>query len=450
MTASTSSFADDPFGPQLPPGALFIGSTLQQRIDLIEHLLEFGRQIIVLSGPAGSGKSTLLTAIAQAAGQRWTCVPVQGGPALQARPMLAQIADALDVDLSADSEPRMAQTMLKLRLNVLERAGKLTVILVDDADQLPPDAVASLVALARSDDQAAEARVLLAADQDHAGLLANLQRDRPQHGLVHVIEIPPLAEAHTADFIAQRLTAVGLTLGERFSHGDIQRIAAAAAGNPARVVALARQHFASHQATRRDAGGVRGGERRPAGARTWQVPSLDKRWRLGGLALLPLLALGVWWGLQVDGETTPSEASVRLALPPQPTASSVTEAGPKTPARPAEPPARPTPEAPAKVVEDAPAPDPRLADNGDRELIEIVLPDEPVLAPSAAPAQPANPMPPSAAPGQPSGSTTATPVPPPAAQVDWKAAHAFRWRRRSTLFGTQGWLQPVRTPSRTA
>jgi predicted AAA+ superfamily ATPase len=38
-------------------------------------------------------------------------------------------------------------------------------------------------------------------------------------------------------------------------------------------------------------------------------------------------------------------------------------------------------------------------------------------------------------------------LPPAAAEIDWKA-HAFRWRRRRTAFGAQGWLQPVRTLSR--
>ena len=38
-------------------------------------------------------------------------------------------------------------------------------------------------------------------------------------------------------------------------------------------------------------------------------------------------------------------------------------------------------------------------------------------------------------------------LPPAAAEIDWKA-QAFRWRRRRTAFGAQGWLQPVRTLSR--
>lgn len=408
MNDTVTSAADDPFGATLAPGALYIGATLQQRIDLIEHLLEFGRQLIVLSGPAGSGKSTLLAAIATAAGQRWTCVQIQGGPALQARALLAQIADALDVDLSADSEPRMAQTMLHLRLNVLERAGKMTVLLVDDADQLPPDSVAALVGLARSEEQAAEARVLMAADQDHAGLLANLQRDRPQHGLVHVVEIPPLAEAQTSDFIAQRLDAAGLTLADHFGQADVQRIAAAAAGNPARVVALARQHYINKRAAR-EIGARRPTPRRGGtGGRSFALPSLGDKRLLPLFLVPPLLALGAWWGWRDDGAPADDAATVALELPAAPAAPEPAPAPrPETTA----PAAAPATTEPPPAEE--PAPDPRLADGGDRELIEIVLPDEPVMpgqdvapAPAVPPAVP----PPAAAP-TPVPTPTPNPVP---------------------------------------
>jgi len=344
-----------------------VGQTLQQRIDLIEHLLEFGRQLIVLTGPPGSGKSTLLQAIAIAAGQRWTCVPVQGGPALSGRGLLIQVADALDVDLSADSEPRMAQTMVRLRLNVLERSGKLVVVLVDDADKLPSDAVTAVLALARTDDQTGEARVLMTADHDHAGLLANLQRDRPQHGLVHVVEIPPLSEGQVADFLSQRLAALGLELGACFNAADIQSIAAAADGNPARIVALARQHFAGKRAARA------GGQRRPAAPRPrlagagFKLPRLADKRLLPLLLVPPLAAALAWWALR-DRPADKSDTTAAVALE-LPAAAELPRAAPEP--------------APEKPVADA-----RFADHGDSELIEIVLPDEPVPPANAQPEVP--------------------------------------------------------------
>jgi type II secretory pathway predicted ATPase ExeA len=371
----------DPFGPALLPGALHVGSTLQQRIDLIEHLLEFGRQLIVLSGPAGSGKSTLLQAIETAAGQRWSCVPLQGGPALTGRALLSQVADALDVDLSADSEPRMAHTMLRLRLNVLERAGKLVVVLVDDADQLPADAVTALLALARTEDQTGEARVLMTADHEHAGLLANLQRDRPQHGLVHVVEIPPLSATQVGEFLAQRLTAAGLQLGDYFNASDIQSLAGAADGNPARIVALARQHFAGKRAARP------GRQRRATTSRAglpgagFKLPKLADRRLLPLFLVPPALAALAWWALRDEPAEAPMDtAAVDVELP-------AAAELPREEPRP-EPPA--TPAEPAESTESAdraaPAaePDQRFADNGDNDLIEIVLPDEPVMPDSQA------------------------------------------------------------------
>lgn len=382
MTTTRDNASLAAFGPTPAPGGLYVGPTLRQRLDLVEHLLEFGRQIIVLCGPPGSGKSTLLDAIGLAAGENWACVRIHGGPALGGRALLAQIADALDVDLADDGEPRMAQTMLRLRLNVLERAGKLVVLLIDDADQLPPDSLAFLVALARTDDQSAEARVLLAADHDHAGLLANLQRDRPQHGLVHVVEIPPVSEGQVRDFLARRLAAVGAQLENCLDPADVQAIASAAGGNPARIVALARQQLAGQ-------GGL-SPPRLPRlslalpGFRLPTLPRLSLPFpaprppgdasRFGDRRLLPLFLLpplvagAAWWFLH-DREPAGAAPATSVVLelpPPAPAAPAADEPPTATPAN---------PPAPGLAAEAGPDPDPTEAE-GD-EVIELELPDEP-------------------------------------------------------------------------
>ena len=443
MIDSRAKPGTDPFGSSLGEGGLYVSHTLQQRIDLIEHLLEFGRQLIVLSGRAGSGKTILLHAIGAAAGERWACVQVQGGPALSGRALLSQVADALDVDLSADSETRMAQTMLRLRLNMLERAGKLVVLLVDDADQLPPDAVAALVALARTEDQTAEARVLMAADLDHAGLLANLQRDRPQHGLVHVVEIPPIADNHVGDFLAQRLTSRGVALGDCFSAADIAAIAGAAGGNPARIVALARQQLAGREPTPR--GSRRGGRGRPGLLRLPSLPRLPRlpslprlpglgalrlprlnpgqlrRPRLGDPRLLPLfllppvLAVGAWLLLRDAGdEVPPGPASVTITLP--------TGAAPPPEAPPGEAPTVATTavsELPATAEPAATETATTPTGGGEDDVIELEVPDEPAPAPDAG-AEPgagplADPALPPAAEPEPIAPVAEPAAPPPAA-----------------------------------
>lgn len=371
----TPGAAADPFGVELPPAALYVGPTLQQRIDLIEHLLEFGRQIVVLSGPPGSGKSTLLDAIARAAAERWSCVRIAGGPALQARTLLAQIADALDLDLPADGELETLQTMLRLRCSVLARAGKLAVLLVDDADALPPDAIAALADLAHGPDEAGEARVLMTASPDHAGLLAGVQRDRPPPGMVHVVEIPPLSETQVEEFIAQRLAAVGAALEGVFSGADLQRIAIAAAGNPGRVVALARQHYAGLRSATRRAEAVEPTHRRRP---VWRMPRLGARGLRALFLLPPALAVAAWWWLRDAAVRTPPAATVALELPKP------------------EPPAAVSPVERAPTDAKTPPRDAQSAPDDARELVEIVPPDEPVPTPAAD--APTFSVPPAAAP----------------------------------------------------
>ena len=294
------------FSPTLPAGGLYIGTALRQRIDLIEHLLEFGHQMILLCGGPASGKSTLLASLAAEAGARWQCVDVRGGPALGGRMLLESVAEAAGVGVEPTLDDGTLLERVRQRAAQAERAGKLLVLLVDDADQLPPETVAMLLALARHDDAGAEPRVLMTADQDHGALLGGLQRDDPQHGLVHVIEIPPLNEAQVEAFLAQRARAVGLELEDCLDADTLAAVAAEAQGNPGQVLALARQAASGQLPTRSSAPG--------AGliARLSHLGSvLSRRSLMVGATVLGAIVLGalLWLGRPPEAPSSAPEAS---------------------------------------------------------------------------------------------------------------------------------------------
>jgi DamX protein len=227
------------FGPDL--GAqLYLNSSLQQRLDLIEHLIEFGRQIIILNGGPATGKSSILGHFATGQRLNWYPIRVQAGPALTGAGLATAIARELNVDLDTADElgPRIKQ-----RLTALERAGKIPVLLVDDADRLPPDALPALLHFANTPDQHAELRVLMAADLDKSALREALQREHPQHGLVHVVEIPRLTEANARALITHRLQLTGIAADDHFTDADYAAIARTADGASGKVITLARQHL---------------------------------------------------------------------------------------------------------------------------------------------------------------------------------------------------------------
>ena len=249
------------FAREVGPRGLYLGPTLQQRLDLIEHLIEFGRQIIVLSGNIDSGKSTLLNYFVDAQRASWYPIRIHAGPGLTAEGLLGLLVR--DLGIASDApDGQVSSDHVRQRIAVLERAGKVVVLLVDDAEQLLPETATMVVKLAHADDQFAELRVLLAADLDQSALVETLQRAHPQHGLVHLVEIPRLIDTQIQSLIEHRMRAVELDAADYFSADDYARITASADGRVGKVVTLARQHMAgiSAPAAPRDPprGGVNG------------------------------------------------------------------------------------------------------------------------------------------------------------------------------------------------
>lgn len=396
------------FGSELPSGGLYISPVLQQRTDLIAHLLEFGRQLILLTGEPGTGKSTVLRSIAGASAERWRCIPLNAGPLLSAQSLLTQVADALDIDAEDSAAANPLMESLREKITHLERSGKTVVLLVDDADQLPVETVSVLLGLARTEEPLAEARVLMTAAPEHAALLAALQRDRPQHGLVHVVEIPPLAETETRAFLEQRLSALGATVEEWFSPETIAHIGQEANGNPGVLVALARQAMMGRAPSASQTRPVQPWESAIAAARK-QLANPKLRPVLAGV--LAIFAIGLWFTF--SGAPEPATA-------PLSTTAEVLAPTPAPVETPAVPPASPVTEVTSSL--------------GDRQRMEITLPDSGASPNPSAPTAPASPAstasmvplppvastgvaqttPPTAAPGAGAAATVANTPPPPA------------------------------------
>jgi len=363
------------FGSELPSGGLYISPVLQQRTDLIAHLLEFGRQLILLTGEQGTGKSTVLRSIAGASAERWRCVTLNAGPLLSAQSLLTQVAAALDIDADDSAAENPLIESLRQKITHLERNGKTVVLMVDDADQLPVETVSVLLGLARTEEPLAEARVLMTAAPEHAALLAALQRDRPQHGLVHVVEIPPLAETETRAFLEQRLGALGATVDEWFSPETIAHIGQEANGNPGVLVALARQAMMGRAPS--------ASQSRPA--LPWENAVTVARKQLANPKLRPVMAgvlaivgIGLWFSFSGAPEPAPAPLSTTTEVPaPIPA--------------PVETPSVP----PTSPASDA------TANTGDRQRMEITLPDSGGTPNPTGPTAPAStaemvPLPPAA------------------------------------------------------
>jgi len=155
----------------------------ERALSALEHAVASGRGLVLLDGPEGAGKSAALRELAGRLAASYR-VLVLGGEARAREPLSHLVLATLGAGRTGDPEPLVALEAERLR----ER-GRPLVLLVDDADALPDDAVRWLARLAEPPE--ALARVVLAA-REYTGFLVALG------GLGICVDLVRLGPAATA------------------------------------------------------------------------------------------------------------------------------------------------------------------------------------------------------------------------------------------------------------
>lgn len=124
-------------------GATFFSTPeLRQRLDLLRHLTDNSEKILLLKGVEGTGKSTLLQQYRNLSRDEWMVCSLTADPMLQPDPFYTLLFRRFGL---TDPAAMNIDGLLK-RFEMLHAAGRLPVIVVDDAHLLP---VATLIALFR-------------------------------------------------------------------------------------------------------------------------------------------------------------------------------------------------------------------------------------------------------------------------------------------------------------
>ncbi|HJP36818.1 MAG TPA: AAA family ATPase [Gammaproteobacteria bacterium] len=237
---STMSTGLDPFVDGRGENYYFVTPALRQRIDLVRHLIEFGRQIIMLTGPPGAGKSALLERVTEPLDKKWRVLRFTAGPTLNRSALLGKIADELATNGSVDNDEALIAEIRK-HLKALSQKGETTVLAIDDAHALPVDTPSCLAALSRAVDNTTEIRVVLSGDPGQSPLVDQLQSEVSQSALVHVVEIPRLSEEQTASMLTHRWKAAYGNNEIPVTAADLSQIYRQSNGNAGKALVLARQ-----------------------------------------------------------------------------------------------------------------------------------------------------------------------------------------------------------------
>ena len=185
-----------------------------RKLELLIHLLANSRQALVVCGPEGIGKSTFLTVLQTRKIDSWLYCPVKGTVKLTIETIQKQLVQAI----KPNHLQNMTLNALSGAFRGLEKQHKKIILLIDEAGQLAPGLINTLI------DYAANNPVLRVVFMlTHEELEAKYSSDNALDA-GHLIEIPPLSEQQCGKFLQHLATNSRLTFA--FNEIDDALIAA--------------------------------------------------------------------------------------------------------------------------------------------------------------------------------------------------------------------------------
>lgn len=334
-----SSIQQDSASVQWRAETFFSTPELRQRLDLLRHLTDNSEKILLIKGVFGSGKTTLLQRYRRLSREEWMVCCLNADHMLQPDQFFSSLFRRFGLN---GPETLNLDGLLK-RFEMLQAAGRLPVIVIDDAHLLP---VATLIALFRLFERRpgnrALIRVLLFAEPEITSQLQTPQLQAMNLQSIQSLEMPLFDTAQARAFLAFLLDAGGSSQGLQLASGRIERIVKDAAGVPGLMEAQLQHIFADMPTEEAPVVAGSSGEKGP-GIRA-MLTDLPLSVLAGAPLLLVVLLLTLIFQDQINqlfGQSEPEatdgaavmlrEGGLRpLKLPEQDRRVAVEEAGPPT------------------------------------------------------------------------------------------------------------------------
>ena len=224
-----------PYNEAVDVNSFYSGKQIEQRLNLLLHLVQASNQIGFLVAAQGAGKSCLLTQLQARSDDGLRVCFIAGKSVVDAASLLSQCLRIFGVE---DSEINMSNdvaTLLKNRLIQLQKINIKPLLLIDDIDKLPNEIVREVTNwLLWQQDGTYLLQAIVSAKSEMTAL--DTLRERMQ-----VVDLPVLSEAEVAAYLMQCLTSVGYQGELPFTAKETKRFYRQSLGNPAALNHLAHQ-----------------------------------------------------------------------------------------------------------------------------------------------------------------------------------------------------------------
>ncbi len=224
-------------GPAAVP--YFVDPALKQRLDLLQHLTEYADLLLVVKGSHGVGKTALLKQLLDRARDHWMACLIDANPLTTRDQMLSEFGRQLGLDLRGIAFDEL-QSVIDERLAALQRAGRVVLLIVDDAHALAVPVLDLIMHLFGLRGEGGKlVRVLLFAEPSLDETLQSPALRALKQQVTHTLDVPPFSLEQTEAFLAHYCTALGQVDMLPMDADTVERLYAESGGNPALLLGLA-------------------------------------------------------------------------------------------------------------------------------------------------------------------------------------------------------------------
>lgn len=218
-----------------PDPSFFFGSRGHKRaMAYLEYGVEQAEGFIVITGEVGAGKTTLVRNLFQGLDRNQVIAAQLVSTQLEADDMLRAVCSAFGLEFGGNKAERLLA--LESYLLDCQRKGKRCLLVVDEAQNLPPAAVEELRML--SNFQTSSGSLLqsfLVGQPEFRSTLQSPSMRQLRQRVIATYHLGPLDEEETRDYIKHRLQRVGWQNDPEFSNEAFEALHEYAGGVPRRI-----------------------------------------------------------------------------------------------------------------------------------------------------------------------------------------------------------------------
>ncbi len=280
----------------------FVTPALSQRLDLLRHLIEYSDRLVMVIAERGSGKSALRTRLAETAADNWRIVQVQADPMVDGRVLLCDIVAALDIDVRGTDRQSYLDALSR-QMVAFEESSIVPVLMVDDAHELPGEALKLLFGLAQKGASSRGLRTVLFCEPQIRTILDAPALAWLKNSVAHEIDLPGFDWVQTRQYLEESLSDGGDTDLLPIDEHTAQRVHQVSHGLPGLI------HDRYRELMSRPTEGAA-----EAGVSLSKRAAPRHRWRVLTAAVL-MAVVTLYIVLDDAGEDGPENASDRVAVP---------------------------------------------------------------------------------------------------------------------------------------